>query len=219
MRQFVKDDAEDADDIHHDLIPPSVYDPEKELLKLIDSESVKDDEEEVEEKLDKSVSVIDKVKDEKLEETESEHIHGFLDWLDDISPGEEEIEAEENELELDKKSAEKLQAKDLEPEVSKHEKDVKAPDPQNLLDEFIKNRPTMRRMKKDFYSPQNMAKKSLRTDFGLVSETLARLHLKQGRPAEAIEIYKQLKLQNPKNIAYFAARIEEIQEQIEKEND
>lgn len=197
LSKLIPDDEQEFED--HELIPLSVYDPEKELLMYLDSdedadnESIEAKEEEINEESETELST--------QSTTSSSEANSFLSWLDEVSePEKKTVKPKLKNTKIKKK----IEPKD---------------DPQKLLDEFIAKRPTMRRMKKDFYNPQNMAEKSLQSNLGLVSETLAVLHLKQGRPQKAIEIYEQLKLQNPKNIAYFAARIQKIQTQIEKEND
>jgi hypothetical protein len=195
LLEYVTDDNEEPTE--HEIIPYSAYDPEKELQKLIDKKAKSTA------KSDVSLAKTEDLGSSKDVSAEDEH--SFLAWLDDLSEPEPEP----------KKSAIKEEV----PERQKKNKTSQQGDPQKLLDQFITNRPSMRRMKKEFYSPQNMAVKSIQNNDGLVSETLAELHLKQENPLKAIEIYEQLKLQNPKNIAYFAARIQKIQNQIEKEND
>jgi tetratricopeptide (TPR) repeat protein len=48
----------------------------------------------------------------------------------------------------------------------------------------------------------------------LVSESLAEIHIKQGKYEKAIEIYRKLSLQNPEKKTYFAGKIN----QLNKEN-
>jgi tetratricopeptide (TPR) repeat protein len=48
----------------------------------------------------------------------------------------------------------------------------------------------------------------------MVSESLAEIHIKQGKYEKAIEIYRKLSLQNPEKKSYFAAKIN----QLNKEN-
>lgn len=55
-------------------------------------------------------------------------------------------------------------------------------------------------------------KASISTDDNLVTETLARLHVRQNHPEEAIRIYEQLSLRYPEKKAYFAAQIKHIKE-------
>lgn len=56
------------------------------------------------------------------------------------------------------------------------------------------------------------AKESLHSDENLITETLAKLHLRQNHPKEAIKIYEQLSLRYPEKSRYFVARIQKIKE-------
>lgn len=60
---------------------------------------------------------------------------------------------------------------------------------------------------------QNPARKPKANNkqFGMVSETLAIIYAKQGQLEQAIEIYQQLILQEPKKSAYFVGQIEKLQ--------
>lgn len=55
-----------------------------------------------------------------------------------------------------------------------------------------------------------MAVNSITQEEGLVSESLAEIHVKQGKYDKAIDMYRKLSLRNPQKNAYFARRIEEI---------
>mgnify|MGYP006928158698 CR=1 FL=1 len=79
-----------------------------------------------------------------------------------------------------------------------------------LLDNFIKNRPSVKRMKKEFYNPETYVQRSVEEESDLVSETLASLFLKQELPLKAIDVYQKLQLQNPQKFSYFAALIEKV---------
>jgi hypothetical protein len=57
---------------------------------------------------------------------------------------------------------------------------------------------------------RDLADKSLELDTGLVTETLARLMLMQGKKTESIALYEQLRLKYPEKSDYFAAQIEAI---------
>lgn len=48
-------------------------------------------------------------------------------------------------------------------------------------------------------------------DLGMVSETLARIHARQGRWEKAIHMYRTLQLRQPEKSAYFAHLIQEVQ--------
>jgi hypothetical protein len=78
-----------------------------------------------------------------------------------------------------------------------------------LIDEFIRNQPKIA-PKKDFYSPINMANKSLQETGELASETLAKIHFEQGNHDKAIKMYQSLSLKLPEKKAYFADQIKKI---------
>lgn len=74
----------------------------------------------------------------------------------------------------------------------------------DIVDRFIQGTMPAPAKKAEFFTPQQAAKRSLEDD-GLVSETLARIHAKQGNIAKAIEAYQRLALKHPEKSAYFAA--------------
>jgi len=97
-----------------------------------------------------------------------------------------------------------LERKDIpepeEPVISKEE----------LIDKFIKEEPSISRPKPEFFNPVKGAKSSQEDKAGLVSETLARIHVQQGNIDKAIEIYRKLSLNFPEKSGYFAAQIEKL---------
>lgn len=97
------------------------------------------------------------------------------------------------------------------PQLNTFDKTPK-PDATELLDNFIKNRPSISKGKAEFFNPENVAKKSEELHLDLVSESLAQLFEKQGKIEQALDIYEKLKLQKPNNIAYFATRIKELKD-------
>lgn len=78
-----------------------------------------------------------------------------------------------------------------------------------LIDDFISKQPKIT-PKKDFYSPIDMASKSIENTDEVVSETLAKIILQQGNPNKAIKMYQSLSLKFPEKKAYFADEIEKI---------
>ena len=84
---------------------------------------------------------------------------------------------------------------------------------QDLIDKFIQEDPRIRPEKTAFYSPTNMARLSV-TDEGIVSETLAIIHVEQGNFQEAINTYEKLILKSPKKRSYFAAQIKILKQKI-----
>lgn len=79
-----------------------------------------------------------------------------------------------------------------------------------LIEKFIKEEPSISRPKPDFFDPVKVARSSREDQPGLVTETLARVHIQQGNIDKAIEIYRKLSLNFPEKSAYFAAQIEKL---------
>lgn len=83
----------------------------------------------------------------------------------------------------------------------------------SIIEQFIKANPSISRPKKEFYSAENMAKRSENLDFDFVSETLANIYYEQGNIDLAIKAYEKLSLQNPLKQTYFASLIEKIKKE------
>jgi len=81
---------------------------------------------------------------------------------------------------------------------------------EELIEMFIRDEPSISRPKSDFFDPVKVAKNSQEDQPGLVTETLARIHIQQGNIDKAIEIYRKLSLNFPEKSAYFAAQIEKL---------
>lgn len=79
-----------------------------------------------------------------------------------------------------------------------------------LIEKFINEEPSISRPKPDFFDPVKVARSSREDQPGLVTETLARVHIQQGNIDKAIEIYRKLSLNFPEKSAYFAAQIEKL---------
>jgi len=94
------------------------------------------------------------------------------------------------------------------------DKDAPPPANDDILDKFIKTEPRIVPQRAEFYSPGNMARKSLEVHDDLVTETLAKIYAGQGHLAEAIDSYRKLSLKYPEKSGYFAARISELEEEI-----
>ena len=79
-----------------------------------------------------------------------------------------------------------------------------------LIDKFIEEQPRITPKKTAFYNPVDMAKKSVQEHDEFITETLARIYVKQGNIPRAIRAYNKLSLKFPEKSAYFAALIEEL---------
>jgi predicted Zn-dependent protease len=89
-------------------------------------------------------------------------------------------------------------------------------DAKSLVDRFIGQEIQVPAPRATFFTPQQAAKRSLDDSAGLVTETLARIHAKQGNTAKAIEAYNKLALKYPDKSAYFAALAKSLEEQQNK---
>jgi tetratricopeptide (TPR) repeat protein len=83
----------------------------------------------------------------------------------------------------------------------------------DLIDKFININPQISRPKKEFFNPENMAKKSEVIDMEYVTETLANIYYEQGNYDLAVKAYEKLSLQNPSKQAFFASLIEKIRKE------
>ena len=139
-----------------------------------------------------------------------------------LSSSREELSAEMALLDEKRKSLDELKAiiaarlKAIEEE--KHQQVEGAETPKKkmsrkeLIDKFIAENPSISRPKAEFYNPISVAQNSIIDKGDIVSETLAKIYLKQGYLEKAISIYEKLSLNNPEKSVYFAAQIEQIKE-------
>jgi hypothetical protein len=95
---------------------------------------------------------------------------------------------------------------DAETAVSNHE----------LINRFIETSPRLS-PPAETDQPVDISADSVREDEGLLTDTLARIYIKQGYYAKAIFSYEKLLLKFPEKSAYFAAQIEAIKNRMNKE--
>lgn len=129
----------------------------------------------------------------------------FLQWLSYKTHGMAvENSAENNEAAVEQTAEEKKEAASLPSE------EKPKPAPIEIIENFIKEEPRISPAKPGFFSPVNMARKSVEEHDDLVSPTLARIYLMQGNAQKAVSTYEKLILLYPEKSAFFAAQIEKI---------
>ncbi|UTW64443.1 hypothetical protein KFE98_09970 [bacterium SCSIO 12741] len=168
---------------------------EKQLLSYAVSASI---EREVSDELSAQEPVENVVQEEKEEVQPSAPVEepgdpGLLSWLKRV----------------EKKETQKVSSPDslISTFIEKGPVEIPAP----VKDE----KPTMvpiNRPKAEFFSLDKMARESLREDDDMVTETLAKIHAKQGHFDKAIEVYEKLSLKFPEKSGYFARLISELKE-------
>lgn len=86
---------------------------------------------------------------------------------------------------------------------------------EKLVEAFME-KPIMRAkpVKQEFFSPVNMAKLSVTDNDFFVTETLAKIYIKQGNLTKAIKVYQNLSLKNPEKNTFFATQIKILKEQL-----
>ena len=89
------------------------------------------------------------------------------------------------------------------------------PTKEEVIERFLKiENPKVGKVSSEEESPviDEIIKQSASDDFKIVTETMAKIYLKQGNKDKALQIYRQLTALNPKKSAYFADRIRELEE-------
>jgi hypothetical protein len=79
-------------------------------------------------------------------------------------------------------------------------------DQNKLIDDFLASQEGIRLSRKDIpeQPTTDLAAKSVSFDGLIISETMARMYMRQGQPEKAAYIVSQLSLKNPDKSAYFA---------------
>lgn len=85
---------------------------------------------------------------------------------------------------------------------------------EDIIENFIKEEPSITRNKAEFFSPSKKAKESLDEDAVPVSETLAKIYAAQGNYPKAIHVYHQLMLSFPEKKSLFAVQIDALKKKI-----
>ncbi|MBN1184892.1 MAG: hypothetical protein JXB49_21585 [Bacteroidales bacterium] len=91
--------------------------------------------------------------------------------------------------------------------------DQKESEQNQLIDSFLSNIPRIVPKMEAHNEPEDISLSSIQEDEGVLTETLAKIYLKQGYFDKAIQTYEKLILKFPEKNTYFAAQIEEIKKQ------
>jgi hypothetical protein len=84
----------------------------------------------------------------------------------------------------------------------------------DLINNFLKRQPRLTRpamLPPTAGSQTDLSARSTNAAPDLVSENLARIFVRQGKIARAVEIYEKLMVKHPEKMAYFAAQIQSLQ--------
>ncbi|MCF8345791.1 MAG: hypothetical protein K9G38_01160 [Bacteroidales bacterium] len=80
----------------------------------------------------------------------------------------------------------------------------------NLIEEFLNSEPGVIKADKEASLEGDVSAHSVKEDDSFITDTLAKIYVKQGLHAKAIYAYERLSLKYPEKSAYFAAQIEKI---------
>lgn len=99
-----------------------------------------------------------------------------------------------------------LQMEALPPEMGKGE----IQDKLGLIDKFLQEEPRLSKPRAGFFNQTEVAAHSNADQEEIVSETLAKVYIKQGNLAKAVKVFEKLSLKFPEKSSYFAAQIENL---------
>jgi tetratricopeptide (TPR) repeat protein len=100
--------------------------------------------------------------------------------------------------------------------VVTEEQNVNKKNKVDLIDRFITNKPVISKLDPTFESSSDISEISENYDDEFITETLARIYVKQGYYQKAINAFKKLSLKYPEKSTYFAGQIEEISKLLNK---
>ncbi len=95
-----------------------------------------------------------------------------------------------------------------------YEKQAQKPDINFLIDKFLKEEPRIQVSKNLPDKQEDLSASSTNEDPQLVTETLAKIYLGQGKKEKALDIYEKLCLKFPEKSSYFAKKILDIKNEI-----
>lgn len=108
--------------------------------------------------------------------------------------------------EINKNSRKKRDAEDEPPKKSKND----------LIDRFISEAPVISSIDPGLRNTEDISEMSTRESDEFMTETLARIYVKQGYYQKAIKAFQKLSLKYPEKSTYFAGQIEEVSKLLNK---
>jgi hypothetical protein len=125
-----------------------------------------------------------------------------------------EQEAEFIELDTESVSEEIVEKQTVTGEASKPENApaVTKSKSNGLIEKFLEKDPGVIKADKETTLEGDVSSHSIKEDDSYITDTLAKIYVKQGLHAKAIYAYERLSLKYPEKSAYFAAQIEKIKE-------
>ncbi len=126
----------------------------------------------------------------------------------------EQEHAEEKPSQEEKFLASEYAAYDLEKKVPETEKQNNEANTEDLITKFIQTNPKIIPLKDVPISHEDISVKSIHEHEEFITDTLARIYLRQGYYSKAIIAYEKLSLKYPEKSSYFAGQIDEIKKII-----
>jgi tetratricopeptide (TPR) repeat protein len=87
----------------------------------------------------------------------------------------------------------------------------------NLIDKFLENKEIKPTVSTNTFTPTDLSANSSEIKDELITDTLAKIYIKQGFYEKALDAYEKLSLKFPEKNVYFARQIEEIKKLMSKE--
>jgi hypothetical protein len=183
---------------------------------------------EVDEELEKTQQLEEKIQEKETVETHLENENSLVEPILDVPSSMEEFEEQEAIDSSPKSFISWLKSQDSDPATKGEIKEI--PDSSTLkdaelkveidkelakkkiLEKFILDEPRISKPKKEFFSPTKKAKESLTENDDLITETLAKIYVLQKNYNKAIDAYERLSLIYPEKNTFFANQIQRIKD-------